>query len=363
MEIQAVIENIKYEKCIRNPLKKFSFPSFEIDINELPPTCLINIKNFSFAISKWVSPKRTRSYPYARVYDTLQTPASKVVAIIPIIKDEGRNGDRDFLQWDTVSLMSLLNVYVIPAYYSHASRKVTKSGKIKISNQQFDGNYITRKLKELSVYHASALHWNLKELSPENLTKVINKALLSYKKISEITGVPIHSVSGIEKFQRTLSIGIKAFKDFSRFKAQRAQKREKQTIQPKEKIQSGKKGTITIKNYLGGYYFFTVDEVAIKSDALHLIEAKHSSSKLLPSKEDIKDGLLKMIIYTNLSEAFIGKEKVKKVVPVLKLTSKLIRGKYISSDILKVKSDSFLKALIEESNKNSFEIWLEGIHD
>ena len=65
-----------------------------------------------FAVSWWVSPKRTRSYPYARVYDTLGF-SGKKATIIPIIKDEGKDGDRDFLQWDTISLMSLLGVYVI----------------------------------------------------------------------------------------------------------------------------------------------------------------------------------------------------------------------------------------------------------
>ena len=71
----------------------------------------IDSKN-QFGISWWVSAKRTRSYPYARVYDTLSF-SGKKVTIIPIYKDEGFQGDRDFIQWDTISLMSLLQVYVI----------------------------------------------------------------------------------------------------------------------------------------------------------------------------------------------------------------------------------------------------------
>lgn len=59
------------------------------------------------AASWWLSPKRTRSYPYARIYDTLNF-QGKRVTFIPILKDESRDGNRDFLQWDTVSLMSLL---------------------------------------------------------------------------------------------------------------------------------------------------------------------------------------------------------------------------------------------------------------
>ena len=59
-----------------------------------------------------MSPKRTRSYPYERVYNSLRI--SKKITVIPVIKDEGAKGDRDFLQWDTISLMSLLDVFVLP---------------------------------------------------------------------------------------------------------------------------------------------------------------------------------------------------------------------------------------------------------
>ena len=40
------------------------------------------------AVSRWISPKRTRSYPYERVYDTLAFDGKKVT-IIPVVKDEG----------------------------------------------------------------------------------------------------------------------------------------------------------------------------------------------------------------------------------------------------------------------------------
>lgn len=70
--------------------------------NDLLSKCIVNFDNKSFAISKWISPKHTRSYPYARVYDTFSRDSNKVVMIIPLIKDEGINGDRDYLQWDSL---------------------------------------------------------------------------------------------------------------------------------------------------------------------------------------------------------------------------------------------------------------------
>ncbi|MCW3136085.1 MAG: hypothetical protein N2V77_03985 [Canidatus Methanoxibalbensis ujae] len=119
-------------------------------------------KDNEFAVS-WggVSPKRTRSYPYARVYDTLGF-SGKKVTIIPIIKDEGKDGDRDFLQWDTISLMSLLGVYVIVGYYIQADRN--PGYKNKITNQRFDTEYIKEEIQRLLSYQSDALHWNLEQI-------------------------------------------------------------------------------------------------------------------------------------------------------------------------------------------------------
>ena len=98
----------------------------------------INSRN-KIAVSSWVSPKRTRSYPYARVYDTLGF-AGKKVTVIPVIKDEGFDGDRDFLQWDTISLMSLLGVYVIISYYVDADKSLRYQNKI--TNQRHSTQHV-----------------------------------------------------------------------------------------------------------------------------------------------------------------------------------------------------------------------------
>jgi hypothetical protein len=42
--------------------------------------------------------------------------------------------------------------------------------------------------------------------------------------------------------------------------------------------------------------------VEIKNNTVYLIEGKHSKNAILPSIGDIKDGLLKMILYSNLCE-------------------------------------------------------------
>ncbi len=152
MNISAKITGIKYNVNCTDDLTEVSFKDF--NINSAPSCFLLSDKQYNYGISKWVSPKRTRSYPFERVYNSLNVP--KRITVIPIIKDEGSKGDRDFIQWDTVSLMSLLDVYVILAYYNNAV--IHPSRENKITDQEFDDYYIKNKIVEISNYHSSALH-------------------------------------------------------------------------------------------------------------------------------------------------------------------------------------------------------------
>ncbi len=364
MKIKAQITGIEYEfKLVRN-LKEFEFKHF--NVNELPSSCLVNDGKFSFRLSKWVSPKRTRSYPYERVYNTLGN--LKKITVIPIIKDEGKKGDRDFIQWDTVSLMSLLDVFVVFAYYHNAEKHPSRANKI--TRQQLDNDLVIRKIKEIKSYHSSALHWNLKEIK-NSFPKLIQKAKLSFRKLNVSLGVEFHSERGIDKFSTQFSKGVEQFMNTSRKKAKEAQAREMKTIQPKEALSTLTKATITIENYLGGEYYFTTDEIKIKKDKLFLIEAKHSRTALLPSIGDIKDGLLKMILYSNLKEVYIDHLKFEPI-PVVKLTSTKIVGNIKSSQTRKeinefIDKQDFSKRQLEtinnlilESKANQFLVYIEN---
>lgn len=354
MEIIATIEKIEYEALLPETLESFELSAF--DINDAPTSCLITDKKVSFAISKWVSPKRTRSYPYERVYNTLGI--SKKITVIPLIKDEGQAGDRDYIQWDTISFMSLLDVFVIFAYYD----KADKIGE-KITNQQFNNNYVLDKIKEIQKFHSSALHWNLAEL--EKMDSFLAKIKTSYAKIEKQTGVKLHDSKGIDNFRKKIGKDVDKFKQFSREKAEKAQAREVVTIQPKEALSTTTKAKITITNYLGGAYYFTVDEVEEYAKELYLIEGKHSKNALLPSKSDIKDGLLKLLLYCNFATAKIGKKKYA-CLPILKLTSTKLKGEINSTQTQKeitsfLKKNSFsetqkllVENLFEEAKKNNF---------
>ncbi len=350
MKVFAKITGIKYTPLLCRKLHTFIFNELDKALSKEATFILkIDDKN-QIALSWWVSAKRTRSYPYARVYDSLSF-AGKKVTVIPIVKDEGKDGDRDFLQWDTVSLMSLLGLYVIIAYYSDANPSSRYDRKI--TEQRFDIDYLKGQIKKLLSYQSDALHWNLSQI--DNIAEIGEKAMDSYDKISKKSGVEMHSKKSAEKRTLELKKGKDAFMTLSRNLAEMAQKRESVTIQPKEHL-NGIKGTITITNYLGGNYYFTSDEVEMHGKDIRLIDAKHTKEDKLPSLGDIKDGLLKMILFTNLEDVKVNNQRFNPI-PTLKLTTK---DNFKLENINKSQKE-ILGVLKREAKTNNFKILLNKI--
>ncbi len=358
MNISAKITGIEYKIFLVNELEIIDLQTF--DINTCPSSCVVSSGNSRFALSKWVTPKRTRTYPYERVYNTLS--ASKKITIISVVKDEGAGGYRDFIKWDTVSLMSLLDVYVILAYYSTADKHKKKSNKL--TNQKYDNDFIISKINEIENYHSSALHWNLKEIS-DNLPNLIEQVSKNYTCISEKLSVKLHALDGLISFKTKILSEANAFMEFSREKAENAQSREIQRTQPKEFLKTLTEAKITITNYLGGKYFFTVDEVLIYDKNIQLIESKNSKSTKLPAVSDVKDGLLKMILYSNLKEIWV-EGSLFTCTPKLHLTSSKLIGSVNSSEnseriydfcainLLSKKQNIFISQLFAEAKHNNF---------
>lgn len=345
MEISAKITGIKYKPFLCRKLNIFDFKDIDKALSKDATFVLkIDGKN-QIGVSWWVSAKRTRSYPYARVYDALGF-SGKKVTIIPIFKDEGKEGDRDFLQWDTVSLMSLLGVYVIVGYYVDASK--SSRYEQKITEQRFDVGYIKEQINKILSYQSDALHWNLSEI--DKVKEIGREALKSYQKISKKLNVEMHSLSSAEKKIEELMKDKNTFMNSSRNLARKAQKRESITIQPKELL-IGTKSTLTIKNYLGGNYYFTSDEVKLEKNNLFLIEGKHTKEPKLPALEDIKDGLLKMMLFTNLKEVEVN-DKEYNPIPILKLTTK--EGFNINS--INKSQKEMLSLLKKEADENKFKL-------
>jgi VWFA-related protein len=362
VEITGEVESIKYKQFLGDNLKTFKSKGF--DVNKATGAFLLDNEKEKIAVSRWISPKRTRSYPYERVYDTL-THSGRKVAVIPVVKDEGLGGERDFLQWDTISLLSLLDVHVVLAYYNEAEKNTGKFDKI--TSQKFDNKYVLSRLDEVFNFKGTSREWNEREV--KKLKSVLEKAKTAYLEISKKTKTYLHDVSALDELIKVAETPEK-FIEFSRGKSIEAQTRESETLQPKEALASDTKGKVTITNALFGKYYFTVDETRIEPETVYLIEAKHSQRTKFPSENDIKDGLVKMMVYTNLKNVKLGTKAVNYKVQI-RLTSNQLKGsidsnvkteifdKFCSENLIDSKQKSFLTKLFQEARENNFTIILE----
>ncbi len=361
-EISGDIEKIKYKQFLGDTLRTSKLENF--DINTSQGAFLLANEKETIAVSRWISPKRSRSYPFERVYDTLSH-SGKKVAIIPVVKDEGLGGDRDFLQWDTISLLSLLDVHVVLAYYSEAEKNPKRNDQI--TKQKLDNTYIQSRMKEVFEFRGTPREWNEREA--KQLKAMFEKAKSAYAEISKATKTYLHNSAALDELIRYAETPAK-FIEFSRNKAQNAQSREFQTDQPKEVLASDTKAKVTINNALFGKYFFTCDETRIEGKTLYLIEAKHSQRAKFPSKNDIKDGLVKLMLYANLTNVKIGKIPFNLRV-MIRLTSKQLKGsinsdakdteieKFFANNNFALKDKEFFKKLFKEARENKFTIILE----
>lgn len=365
---------MKYQSFLKSPL---STVSIHTDVNQWPQKCCVKDNDIVYAVSKWKGPKRTRTYPFANVYDTLSSCGGKTITVIPIVKDEGADSQNmDYLQWDTIQLMSLLNVYVILAYYIDAEPNLRNAKKPnRITNQKLDTAFVKAQIQELSRYHSSALHWNLAQVHPDNLDDLMQRVIESHQAISKKTGLKLHSARGLEQFKQRITINRESFLVFSRMKSVQAQQREIATTQPKESLSTGVKTPIEIENYLGGKYFLTVDDLIIRNSTYELIESKHSRREILPGMNDIKDGLIKMLLFSNIDELYREEEDKSRIAvnftPVLRLTSEKLHHQLISNadenelpsfsktNSFKPQQEELIRMLFKEANANNFKVIIE----
>ncbi|MCU1289093.1 MAG: hypothetical protein JWN60_1322 [Acidobacteria bacterium] len=361
-EISGDVTKIAYKQFVNDALRESKLENF--DINKAAGAFTLTNGKETIAVSRWISPKRTRSYPYERVYDTLAHNGKKV-AIIPIVKDEGLGGDRDFLQWDTVSLLSLLDVRVILAYYSDAEKNAKRADQI--TAQKLDVNYINSRLSEVYNFKGSAREWNEREI--KQLKFILEKAKLAYREISAKTKTYMHHSDALDELIKYAETPQK-FIEFSRAKSQNAQSREFVTEQPKEALSTDTKAKVTINNALFGRYFFTCDETKIENKTVYLIEAKHSARAKMPSRNDIKDGFLKLMLYTNLQNVKVGSAPYTSKAQI-RLTANALKGstnsdaanesieKFLGDNSFSVSDANFVRKIFDEARANNFTIILE----
>ena len=322
LNFEGFIKDVQYKAFLAEDLRQHDYESF--DVNKVTTSGKIIFPNGEFAYSKWVSPKRTRSYPFERLYNTFNSPMR--LTVIPILKDEGLDGDLGRIQYSTISWMNLLNIYIVLAYYDKAVKNVRslQVSKSKITNQEFNVNIVNEQMSRISQYKQSALHWN-RSLVEKSLVDIYKLALDSYEKISIETGVKVHDRSTQEQYLEKIMRDFENFKNISLSGSKSASVRETQTSHGFEYLTDGVKATFQIKNYLGGIYYLTADEVIQSNDVYIIQESKNATMGFLPSSSDIKDGLFKLILYSNLDTLRLDSKPVN-FESCLKLTGKKVSG-------------------------------------
>ncbi len=360
-----------------NPSKFSEYNISQFDVNQAQAYGLINlgVPGNSLAFSKWVSPKRTRSYPFARIYNTYHL-NSKKVTIIPIIKDEGagtQNNDR--INYITFSWMNLLNIYIILTWYEDAERKPNTTDRI--TDQMLNTESVREKLLEPSRYQMTALHWNTTHFEKDFESIYLN-AVAGYKKISREENVAVHSPANhlqtLEKFKADGRFSLTSFKEATLPRSSEAAHRESLTTHILESLEENTKGVFCISNYLGGQYHLTADEVYWESNQLIVQESKNNSKGKLPSENDIKDGLFKLILFANMERVTIDNRSNIQFVTRLKLTGDLVGSLFLpceTDDIFGFCVENRLTQthqkriflLNQEARENNkLQIWITGRH-
>jgi len=347
-------DSLNYEYVVdRNvTLKELSLEDISSQKSKLVPSFIIAWKNMKAAISFWVSAKRTRSYPYTRMFNTLSQKNLKKITIFPVIKDEGMGVEKhrgcfDPIQWDTFSMCSYLGIYTISAYYVKAKKNPLRKNRVR--SQEFDHAYLVEKIKNILTTNQNPKQWN--DVERNSIGKLEELIINGYQKISKETGVEFRNPNYVRDVLAKLK-DPESFKLTSQEKSEQAQNRENLTTQPKEMVFGLPKGKMTLEDSLGGKYYWTVDAYHIESKNVYLMEMKHAK-KGIPSISDIKDALFKFHFYANLSELRDENDTELTPKPTLVLSSGTE-----SSD--KIKNDKHVKLVIEEAEKNNIIVIASG---
>ena len=266
-------------------------------------------------------------------------------------------------------------LYFILAWYEDAEIKPGTTDRI--TNQILNAEGVREKLLEVSQYQMTALHWNTTHFEKDFESIYLN-AVDGYKKISQERSVAVHSpknhLQTLEKFKADGRFSLTRFKEATLPRSYEAAHRESVTTHILESLEENTKGVFSISNYLGGQYYLTADEVYWENDQLVIQESKNSSKGKLPSEDDIKDGLFKLILFANMEEVAVDERTNIQFVTRLKLTGDLIGSLFlpcVTDDIFGFCAENRLtqtyqKRLIslnqEAGQNNRLQIWITGRH-
>ena len=155
------------------------------------------------AISVWTTPKRTKTYPLSRVYNTLSHDGIRIT-IIPALTDYGENGERGKIQPNTTYWMTALGVYVILGVFVEAEAgevgalaananpgAVNREGSPKFVRQKFDLEPIQEQIETILRDNPDVDTWNQGQV--ESIPGLLLQGIENYERLSNELYVPINS--------------------------------------------------------------------------------------------------------------------------------------------------------------------------
>ena len=267
--------------------------------------------------------------------------------------------------------MNLLNVHIILAWYEDAQKV---DGKNKITNQILNVENVTEKLLEISQFHSNALHWNTNHFE-NDFEQIYLNAVESYQRISKNENVLMHKaqdhLNTLEDFKVNNQFSLETFKRVTLSRSQRAALRETVTVHKLESLGKGEKSIFSITNYQGGEYYLSPDGIYWENDQLVIQESKNTSQKKFPSTSDIKDGLFKLILFTNIERVRVDDRTNVPFITRLKLTGNHTGHLFLPNatnqishfcqqNRLSSAHQKTIRLLNQEADMNDFQIWITG---
>ena len=162
---------------------------------------------------------------------------------------------------------------------------------------------------------------------------------------------------------------IETFKRESLSASQKAALRETLTVHKLESLSDETKteALFSISNYLGGEYYLTADGIRWENNQLVIEESKNTTKDPLPTENAIKDGLFKLILYSNMEQVEFDDMKDVPFITRLRLTGDLtgtlnlpceseLVPIFCKENDLKPAKQKIITLLNQEADRNNLEI-------
>jgi len=342
-QMDSNLEKVEFKEALRK--KKKSFQS--------------EFLGKTVSISVWTTPKRTKTYPFPRVYSTLGENGKKIT-IIPAQASYGKYGDKNKIQPGTIHWMTGLDVYVIVGVFIKAKSKakgkpsknkkegkVSTEGKLVFSDFEFDEEELVKQINEIIEKCPSIKEWNKSQV--EAIPELLERATETNKQLGSKLGVEVQNFNPLEKkLKKWKTNHSEMISDYDN-ESMGAQKREVSADQVLENV-DGDKGKINVDMGDSKMLFLTSDSMLIdkKNKIIEIGEGKNSTEGRFPKEGDVVDALFKLMIFKKSELFYEGEKYGKKLVCYLSGT-----GEATEEEIRKEYGH-----LIDECNANGIEFRL-----